>query len=211
MNSQTQHFFVAGSAGQIECALDLPAEATPRGIALVAHPHPLFGGTMNNKVVTTIARALVQLGYVVVRSNFRGVGQTTGEHTAGHEEIKDLICVLQHVQTQFNATWQQLPVALAGFSFGAFVQTHVAHQLTETGQAIERLLLVGTATSRWEVLHVPDNTLVIHGEQDETVELSSVFDWARPQELPVVVIPGADHFFHKKLPILKKIILTQWQ
>ncbi|MGH8780753.1 alpha/beta hydrolase [Paraburkholderia sp.] len=214
MNVHTQKFLIDGPVGKIEVALDLPdavrdAGAAPRGLALVAHPHPLFGGTMDNKVAQTLARTLVQLGYVTYRSNFRGVGETQGEHDNGHGERDDLLALLEHMRAQPGH--DALPLVLAGFSFGTFVLSHVAQQLRDAGKTIERMVLVGTAASRWDVVPVPENTLVIHGEIDDTVPLQSVFDWARPQELPVVVIPGAEHFLHRKLHILKRIIVEAWR
>ncbi|RCS56875.1 alpha/beta hydrolase [Parvibium lacunae] len=200
---------IPGIVGPIEIALD-GEQAQPRGVVLLAHPHPLFGGTMDNKVVTTLMRTFVQLGYLVVRSNFRGVGQTAGEHTAGVGETDDLLAVLDFIEQHEQRRYAGLPLILAGFSFGSFVQTHVAQRLVALNRPASRLVLVGTATSRWEVLPVPADTLVIHGEQDDTVPLQSVLDWARPQSLPVVVVPGADHFFHGKLPTLKQIVFQAW-
>lgn len=213
MNSHTQKSLIDGPAGRIEIALDLPdavreGTAAPRGLALVAHPHPLFGGTMDNKVAQTLARTLVQLGYVVYRANFRGVGATEGAHDAGIGETDDLLAVLAHMRAQPG--YAALPLVLAGFSFGTFVLSRVAERLREAGQAVERMVLVGTAASRWAVAAVPENTLVVHGELDDTVPIASVYDWARPQELPVVVIPGAEHFFHRKLHILKRVIVDAW-
>ncbi len=203
MNPATQRELIAGPIGAIEVAIDRPdADTAPRGLAVIAHPHPLFGGTMDNKVVATLARAFVALGYVSVRANFRGVGKTEGSHDEGRGERDDLLAVVEAFRTRLATKH----LVLAGFSFGSFVQTHVARQLRENGVAIERMVLVGTATSRWDVAPVPADTLVIHGEQDDTVPLASVLDWARPQELPVVVIPGADHFFHGKLPIIKRLV-----
>jgi hypothetical protein len=208
MNAHTQKFLIDGPVGKIEVALDLP-DGEPRGIALVAHPHPLFGGSMDNKVVQTLTRTLVQLNYVTYRSNFRGVGETQGEHDNGIGERDDLRAVLDFMRAQPGQA--ELPLVLAGFSFGTFVLSHVAARLREEGRAIERIVFVGTAASRWEVAPVPDNTLVIHGENDDTVPIQSVYDWARPQELPVVVIPGAEHFLHRKLHILKRVIVDAWR
>jgi alpha/beta superfamily hydrolase len=207
MNAQTQKFLIDGPAGKIEVALDLP-DGEPRGIALVAHPHPLFGGSMDNKVAQTLARTLVQLKYVTYRANFRGVGATEGEHDDGIGERDDLRAVLDYMRAQPGQA--DVPLVLAGFSFGTFVLSHVAAKLREEGRTIERIVFVGTAASRWDVAPVPENTLVIHGEIDETVPIKSVFDWATPQELPVVVIPGAEHFLHRKLHILKRIIVDAW-
>jgi uncharacterized protein len=220
MNANTEIYLIDGPVGAIEVALDLPdaarALADPqaqaavlKGIALVAHPHPLFGGTMDNKVAQTLARTLVQLGYAVFRSNFRGVGRTAGTHDEGIGERDDLHAVLVHARARPGCA--ELPLVLAGFSFGTFVLSHVAKQLAEAGTPAQRLVMVGTAASRWEVADVPADTIVIHGEHDETVPLLSVFDWARPQELPVIVVPGAEHFFHRKLHLLKQIITDAWR
>jgi uncharacterized protein len=208
MNAQTEKFLIDGPVGKIECALD-HADTAPRGIALVAHPHPLFGGTMDNKVAQTLARTFVQLGYTTYRSNFRGVGETAGEHDNGIGEQDDLLALIEHMRAQPGQA--DVPLVLAGFSFGTFVLSHVAKRLLDGGRQIERMVFVGTAASRWEVATVPDTTLVIHGEVDDTVPISSVYDWARPQELPVVVIPGGEHFFHRKLHILKRVILDAWR
>ncbi|ACC69404.1 alpha/beta hydrolase [Paraburkholderia phymatum] len=214
MNVHTKKYLIDGPVGKIEVAVDAPdasrdGGAAPRGIALVAHPHPLFGGTMDNKVAQTLARTLVGLNYITYRTNFRGVGETQGTHDAGVGERDDLRAVIDHMRAQPDQA--DLPLVLAGFSFGTFVLSHVAARLREEGQEIERMVFVGTAASRWEVAPVPDNTLVIHGETDDTVPIQSVFDWAQPQELPVVVIPGAEHFLHRKLHILKRIIVDAWR
>lgn len=208
MNAQTEKFLIDGPAGKIECALD-KSEGTPRGIALVAHPHPLFGGTMDNKVAQTLARTFVELGYTTHRSNFRGVGETGGEHDNGIGEQDDLLALIDHMCAQPGQA--DVPLVLAGFSFGTFVLSHVAKRMLEVGKEIERMVFVGTAASRWEVAPVPDSTLVIHGEVDDNVPTQSVYDWARPQELPIVVIPGGEHFFHRKLHILKRVIVDAWR
>ncbi|RJF97535.1 alpha/beta hydrolase [Noviherbaspirillum saxi] len=205
MNSQTQRFSITGAAGSLECALDLP-EAPPRGLALVAHPHPLYGGTMDNKVAQTLARAFVAIGYATVRMNFRGVGKSEGMHDAGLGETDDMELLLAHMTQQYPG----LPVALAGFSFGTFVQSHLQQRLTEQGRPAERLVLVGSAAGKWAMADVPANTILIHGEQDDTIPLSAVLDWARPQDLPVIVIPGADHFFHRKLQHIKSFVVEMW-
>jgi uncharacterized protein len=209
MNAHTQPFFLTGAAGQLECALDLPnAEqfSSPRGIALIAHPHPLFGGTMDNKVVHTLARAFVALGYVAARMNFRGVGKSAGTHDEGHGETDDMGLLLQHMQQQYPA----IPFALAGFSFGTFVQSQLQQRLIAQGTPAERLVLVGCAAGKWAMPAVPSDTILIHGELDDTIPLSDVFDWARPQDLPVIVIPGADHFFHRKLQHIKNFVVEMW-
>ena len=197
MRAGTRRETVAGPAGRLECAVDEPAGA-PRGIALIAHPHPLFGGTLDNKVVQTLARAFVELGYAAWRPNFRGVGASEGHHDKGRGEVDDLAAVLEHAQAT-------RPV-LAGFSFGAAMQAKLGARV----QA-ERMVLVGVAVTNFEVPNVPAGTLVIHGEADETIPLAAVLAWARPQELPVLVVPGADHFFHRKLPTLKLAVTANWK
>lgn len=202
MNPRTQFELISGPVGSIEVAIDAPA-GEPRGLAVVCHPHPLFGGTLDNKVTQTLARALVALGFISVRPNFRGVGNTAGTHDEGRGEVDDIVTVVD----LFRQRYQPEELVLAGFSFGSFVQTHVAQRLAAAGAPAQRLVLVGTATSRWQVMPVPEDSLVIHGELDDTVPLSSVLDWARPQNLPVTVIPGADHFFHGRLPIIKRLVI----
>jgi alpha/beta superfamily hydrolase len=197
MRAGTRRETVAGPAGSIECAVDEPA-GTPRGLALIAHPHPLFGGTLDNKVVQTLARAFVELGYTAWRPNFRGVGKSEGRHDEGRGEVEDLAAVLAHAGAA-------KPV-LAGFSFGAAI----AAKLGARVQA-ERMVLVGAAVTNFELPPVPAGTLVIHGEVDDTIPLAAVLDWARPQELPVLVMPGADHFFHRRLPALKIALTANWK
>lgn len=205
MNAGTRIVGVAGPAGRIDVAVDRPDEGPVRGVAVVAHPHPLYGGTRDNKVVQTIARALLALGFVCWRPDFRGVGATDGEYDEGHGETEDLLAVVDAARAEDGA--DTLPLLLAGFSFGSFVQSRVARRLAESGRPAARLVFVGTAASRFAVDTVPEDTLVIHGETDDTVPLSAVLDWARPQQLPVIVIPGADHFFHRKLTGLKSLLV----
>jgi len=201
MNAQTQKSSVAGPAGALETALDAPAGPS-RGVAVIAHPHPLFGGTLDNKVVQTLARAFTQAGWTAVRFNFRGVGASEGAYDEGRGEVEDMLAVVQ----QLAPTGA---LALAGFSFGAFVTSHVFERL-QALRPIDKLVLVGTAASRFTVASIPEaahaQTLVIHGEQDDTVPLQAVLDWARPQVLPVTVIPGGGHFFHGQLPLLKNLV-----
>jgi alpha/beta superfamily hydrolase len=202
MNAQTQRLALLGAAGRIQALRDDPA-GTPVGVALIAHPHPLFGGTMDNKVVQTLARAFVQAGWTTVRFNFRGVGESEGAHDDGRGEAADLVGLVPQVAPAG-------PLALAGFSFGAFV-TVQALQTLWAERDVRKIVLVGTAASRFQVPALPpeghERALVIHGEQDDTVALASVLDWARPQTLPVTVVPGVEHFFHGKLPVLKSLVL----
>ena len=161
----------------------------------------------------TLARTFARLGYVSLRPNFRGVGASAGTHDDGRGECEDMLTVLAQAQQGFG----ELPLALAGFSFGAYVQTHVAQALADAGQAAQGMVLVGTAAGHVEGARqyatraVPEDTLVIHGSADETVPLANVFAWAEPQGLPVIVIPGADHFFHRRLHILRDIVSRSWR
>jgi uncharacterized protein len=202
--------FIEGPAGQIEVLVDEPTDVVAKGVVLIAHPHPLFGGTNENKVVQTLARTFVQLGYSVWRPNFRGVGQSAGQFDEGKGESIDLIAVLKVSLAELKARGIDTPPVLAGFSFGGFVQTIVAQTLERQAIAFERLVLVGPATTRFAVQPVRGDTIVIHGEKDEVVPLINVFEWARPQGLPITVVPGADHFFNRKLVTLKQIILNAW-
>lgn len=202
MNAQTQKISIAGPAGALEVALDL-APGAARGVAVIAHPHPLFGGTLDNKVVQTLARAFTQAGWTAVRFNFRGVGGSEGGYDEGRGEVDDMLAVVQHVAPAGE-------LALAGFSFGAFVTSQVFARLQAT-RPVAKLVLVGTAASRFAVAPIAEaaheQTLVVHGELDDTVPLQAVLDWARPQLLPVTVVPGGGHFFHGQLPLLKSLVL----
>jgi uncharacterized protein len=201
MNTQTQKSSVPGAAGAIEIATDQPA-GTSKGVAVIAHPHPLFGGTMDNKVVQTLVRAFTQCGWTAVRFNFRGVGATEGTHDEGRGELADMLAVVVSAAPQGA-------LCLAGFSFGAFVTTH-AFAALQAARPIDKLVLVGTSVTRSQAAPIDaaahPQTLVLHGEHDDTVLLADVMDWARPQALPVTVIPGGGHFFHGQLPLLKSVV-----
>jgi len=194
--STQERLVIDGPAGALETDLNDPG-LPRRGIALIAHPNPVQGGSKDNKVVTTLAKTRFGLGYVVIRPNFRGVGASAGSFDQGNGETDDLIAVIRYAKERFG----EMPLLLAGFSFGAFVQTRVARQVTA-----ERLVLVGPAVNRFPAETVPANTLVIHGEHDDVVPLAAVFDWARPQQLPLVVVPGGEHFFHGRLHLLAQIV-----
>ena len=192
---------VDGPAGKIETDINDPG-GSRRGIALIAHPNPVQGGTKDNKVVTTLAKAFFALDYVAARPNFRGVGTSAGSHDEGRGETDDLLAVAAFLKRQYG----ELPVVLAGFSFGSFVQTRVAKRLPA-----ERVVLVGPAVNRFPAETVPADTLVIHGEHDDVVPLASVLDWARPQGLPIVVVPGGEHFFHGRLNLLSDLIVRHFR
>lgn len=205
---QLQRFQLQGAAGPIEAVCSLPgADTARRGTAVIAHPHPLFGGTMDNKVVQTLARAFVASGFAAVRFNFRGVGQSGGSYDAGQGESQDMLEVVRQAVPEG-------PLALAGFSFGSFVASKVLSELWPEREPTHAVL-VGTAASNFPVAQVPEaarmRTLVIHGEQDDVVPLASVLDWARPQALPVTVVPGGEHFFHGQLPLLRGLVMRHLQ
>lgn len=191
--------------GVIEIASHLPTAVAPRAVAVVAHPHPLFGGTMDNKVVTTLARAFFDSGAVATRFNFRGVGRSSGSHDEGRGESEDMLTVIAHAQTQHP----NLPLWLAGFSFGGAV----ALVASETVQPAE-MVLIAPAFARmahWQNSvsggRPPPGTLLIHGENDDTVPLADSLDWARTRDIPIALVPGADHFFHLRLHIVKALVL----
>lgn len=211
MRVPEEKILLDGPAGKIEVIVENPG--APRGIALIGHPHPLFGGGNTNKVVQTLARTFVQLDYVALRPNFRGIGLSAGTHDEGRGETDDLLAVLAEAKCRYG----NLPVALAGFSFGAYVQTRVAKALADAGHPAQRLVLVGTAagfvegTRSYDTEAVPGDTVVIHGSADTTVPLANVLEWALPLELPVIVVPGADHFFHRRLHIIREIVTRAWR
>jgi alpha/beta superfamily hydrolase len=202
LKAQSQvRLLLEGAAGVLEVVIN---EAPPphAGLALVAHPHPLHGGTLDNKVVQTLAKAFFALGYVAVRMNFRGVGASTGEHDNGAGETQDWLMVLEQMRSRYG----KLGVVLAGFSFGAFVQSRVAKYLAERGEEPLCMVLVAPAVGRFAVEPVSVDTLVIHGDEDDVVPLAEVLGWARPQQLPVTVLPGTGHFFHGYLPRLQRVV-----
>jgi len=195
---------VSGPAGGLEVVLNVP-EAAPRAIALVAHPHPLHGGTLDNKVVQTLARTFAALTYIAVRFNFRGAGRSDGAFDEGRGEAEDALAALAFARGEFGQL-ASVPPVLAGFSFGSYVQTLVARSVVP-----ERMVLVGPAVERFQLAHVPQDTIVIHGEEDDVVPLADVLAWARPQQLPVIVFPGCGHFFHGRLAQLQRVVTGMWQ
>lgn len=211
MRAPEEKILIDGPAGKIDLIVENPG--APRGIAIIAHPHPLGGGANTNKVAYTLARTFVGLGYAAFRPNFRGVGGTEGTHDEGRGETEDLLAVVHEAKNRCG----DLPVALAGFSFGAYCQTRVARRLAESGHPAQRLVLVGTAagfvegTRQYDTEAVPADTIVIHGSSDETVPLDNVLAWAQPLDLPVTVVPGADHFFHRRLHLIRDIITRAWR
>ena len=201
MNVHTQRLRIAGPAGELECAIDEPA-AVPVGVAVICHPHPQHGGTMDNKVAQTLARAALQLGLRSVRFNFRGVGESAGSWDEGRGEVDDALAV---IAAKRDAS---LPLLLAGFSFGGFVAAQAASRL-DAALKPKRLVLIAPSTLKQQVPAVPPETVVIHGEADDVVPLSATLDWARPQVLPVIVVPAVGHFFHGQLALLRRVVVQQ--
>ncbi|MFN0183520.1 MAG: alpha/beta hydrolase [Aquabacterium sp.] len=195
MSPSSRKARLAGASGQLECVIDEPAGASV-GLAVLCHPHPQFGGTMDNKVVQTLARACVQSNWTAVRFNFRGVGGSGGVWDEGRGELADVLSVVGACRNPGQR------LVLAGFSFGAAMAAQAAVQLPD----LHRLILIGPAVSRFDLPGVREDTLVVHGERDDVVPLAAVLDWARPQTLPVVVMPGVGHFFHGQLTRLKAIV-----
>ena len=193
-------FETGGPAGKIEAHAYDPGKK--RGIALIAHPHPLFGGTMDNKVAQTLAKSFLELGYLSVRFNFRGVGASSGTYDEGIGETEDALALLEFLKKKEG----NLPLALAGFSFGGFVQARVANRIEA-----EKIALVAPAVGKYDVPEVNQDLLIIHGEEDEVIPLSDLFEWARPQGHAVTVFPGASHFFHGRLAQLKKIVVESFK
>lgn len=191
---------IEGPAGGIETDVNDPGNAR-RGIALIAHPNPLQGGSKDNKVVTTLAKTFFALGHVAARPNFRGVGATGGAFDEGRGEAEDLAAVAAHLRQQYG----DLPLVLAGFSFGAYVQTLAARHIRP-----QRMVLVAPAVNRFKAETVAPDTLVIHGENDDVVPLAAVLEWARPQHLPIVVVPGGEHFFHGRLSLLADLVVRHF-
>ncbi|RFC32417.1 MAG: hypothetical protein DID92_2727745410 [Candidatus Nitrotoga sp. SPKER] len=187
---------IPGPTGKLEVVVHIP-DVIPRAIAVIAHPLPTVGGTMENKIVTTLAKTFAELGYAALRFNFRGVGASSGEFDNGNGEVDDALTVTHYALSKYG----DLPLILSGFSFGGYVQARAAQQLSPC-----QLVLIAPALTRYAMPPVPHNTLLIHGELDEVISLTDVMQWARPQGLPIVVLPGAVHFFHGRLDQLKEIV-----
>jgi alpha/beta superfamily hydrolase len=210
MPAYTETITFDGLAGVIDCALDWP-EGAPTGWALVLHPNPSQGGTRDNKVVTTIARACVQHGLLALRPNFRGIGSSGGTFDHGKGELLDMAALVEQFRVRYPEI-AAMPWVLGGFSFG----TSIAVQLYAKWDRLQKnlpniVVLTGSAALRFRHSDVkaPEDALVIHGEVDEVVPLSEVMDWARPLGMPVVVIPEAGHFFHGKLLVLRQLVQTR--
>ena len=210
MPVHTENTRFDGLAGLIDCAIDWP-EGVPTGWALILHPNPSQGGTRDNKVVTTLARACVQQGLVSLRPNFRGIGASEGHFDHGKGELLDMAALVE----QFRVRYPEIaakPWVLGGFSFGTSIGVQLYAQWDKLGKNLPNIvILTGSAALRFRhsEAKAPEDALVIHGELDEVVPLSEVMEWARPLGMPVVVIPEAGHFFHGKLLVLRQLVQTR--
>lgn len=192
-----------GPAGLLEAATNVPEPAAARaGVAVICHPHPLQGGTMHNKVVTTLERSLRELGLATVTFNFRGTGASQGTFADGIGETDDLLAVAhwaQHVRPR-DALW------LAGFSFGSYVAARAAPQLP-----VRQMISIAPPVSRWDFTHLASPLcpwLVVQGEADEIVDPQAVYAWvaAQPEPPTLVRMPDTSHFFHRRLMDLRGVI-----
>lgn len=196
---------IDGPAGALEVVVESPEGSAPIGLAVVAHPNPQQGGTMDNKVVHTLVRAFVAQGWQTVRFNYRGVGASEGAWDEGRGEVEDMLAVV--AQHRMDPALRQAPLALAGFSFGGYIAAEAASRLSAQGQAISPLVLISPAVTKFTMPAVPDHTMVVEGELDDVVPLPNILDWTRPIGLPITVLPGAGHFFHGQLGTLKQLVL----
>lgn len=193
--------FIDGPVGPLQ-TLYLPAKGRAVGVAIINHPNPLHGGTFTNKVIHTAAKALTELGFHCYLPNLRGVGESAGSHDYGHGETEDCIRVCEYAQARHPAATLTV---LAGFSFGGYVALFAAQHIRPSA-----LLLLGPAVGMYAtpapVAFDAARTLLIHGESDDVVPLQNAFNWAAPQDLPVLVLPQAGHFFHGKLMVLRDLV-----
>lgn len=202
-----QNVLIDGPTGKLEVTLGKP-RAIPKGIAIIAHPHPLHGGTMDNKVIHTLFTTLLELEFITAKFNFRGVGKSEGVFGHGIGETEDVITVAQTMHNQFNNHSTNLPLLLAGFSFGGAIQLYAAEKLNP-----EYLILVAPSVANFNAPTVPETTryaLIIQGDQDDIVLPDVLLTWATPKSQPITFIPGAEHFFHGKLGVLKQLILKSF-
>jgi uncharacterized protein len=200
---QAAAFGLPGPAGVVECAIDVPAAESARaGVALICHPHPLQGGTMQNKVVTTLERALRELGLATLRFNFRGVGRSAGQFDNGIGETDDLLAIAQWALgvRPGDALW------LAGFSFGSYVATRAASMLPA-----RQLITIAPAVTRWDFNALPAPPcpwLIVQGEADEVVDPAAVYTFAAARRPAPTLVRVAEtgHFFHRRLIELRNLV-----
>ena len=198
---------LAGPTGEIEALVELPADELLAGdvarFAVICHPHPLYGGTLDNKVVYTLARACVALGVPAIRFNFRGVGASSGHYDEGRGETADLLAVIAYGRER----WPGAALWLAGFSFGGAIALRAAAQA-----APERLVAVAPGITRVAMEGVGSPScpwLLVQGDADDVIEPAAVLGWANRQASPPAVrlLTGAGHFFHGRLHELREAVL----
>lgn len=197
------HFTIPGPAGLLECALDQPTDIKIGAVAIVCHPHPLHGGTMGNKVVTTLSSTLQDLGMPVIRFNFRGIGQSEGEYANTIGELQDLYAVMEWVQQAYP----QQKLWLAGFSFGSYISAMAASQ-----RDVAQLISVAPPVKNFDFKSLGPIScpwVVVQGEEDEVVPSEMVFEWVSSRkEHPVLIrLAGIGHFFHGHLMTLRDELL----
>ncbi|WP_440468349.1 alpha/beta hydrolase [Pseudomonas sp. YH-1] len=203
MTTREIPLFLDGPEGQLEALHLATPDAT--GVALICHPHPLFAGTMQNKVVATLQRAARDAGYATLRFNFRGVGQSAGSYAEGRGEVDDALAAARWLAEQHP----DLPLTLMGFSFGSCVAGNAAERLEEEGAELAQLFMLAPPVERFDV-DLPERCplTVIQPEADEVVTPERVYAWSaglsKPHEL--IRIPECSHFFHGKLIELKDLI-----
>ncbi len=203
----SERSLLSGPAGAIEALIETPAASAagslPARFGVVCHPHPLYGGTLDNKVVYTLARAFEELGAPVIRFNFRGVGQSEGRYDSGVGESQDTLAVIAHGRRR----WPGAALWLAGFSFGGAIAVRVAARARP-----ERLVTVAPGVTRVDMEGVPSPGcpwLIVQGDADDVIEPGEVLAWAGGQSPPpsIRMLPGAGHFFHGRLNELRATVL----
>ena len=201
--SVTKKLFIDGPAGQLEAILEAPQESPATGCVLVCHPHPQHGGTMHNKVAHTLARAFVRSGFVALRFNFRGTGDSAGQFDEGNGELEDAVAALHWLSEQHP----DLPIWIAGFSFGAAIAVIAAER-----EGVDGLVSVAPAITRVApaLENQPDcSWLIVQGDEDELVEIEQTIAWVDGLEPgpELLVLPGGEHFFHGRLVELREAVM----
>ncbi|MEO6697849.1 MAG: alpha/beta fold hydrolase [Paraperlucidibaca sp.] len=194
---------ISGPVGELEAILSVPPHAQPHALAVLCHPHPLFGGSMENKVIFTVHRACRDAGVASIRFNFRGVGKSEGTFDHGAGEQHDVLAVLSWAE----ATLGVKELTLIGFSFGAFVAAMVWSKATQLAWQGRSLMLIAPPVTRFPMtgFQLPEGARVIYGSEDEVVEPQAIADWLETQQatLDECVMPAASHFFHGRLTELR--------
>lgn len=193
--------FIEGKAGQLELVISHPTDASVNGLAIVCHPHPLYGGTLYNKVVTAMVKTYQALNLATIRFNFRGAGESAGQYSHGQGECDDLFSVIAYAQKE----WPIAALYLAGFSFGAYVATRVACQMNPT-----HLLTIAPPVRNFVMqdLHPTCPWALVQGDQDEIVATNDVYAFAASRRHPpdIIRMPTATHFFHGQLKELQETL-----